>query len=180
MSTPPAKKKNSSSSLFMMMMGFVLTMFSSPCVVMMIHDIIMGAENLSGAVGAGSFMAMVTLAGLLLFRMGWKLRNELPDTSLSAAREQAGLNAIREAGGEITVAGLALHSDLSIVEATAFLESLEAQGMAHSFVTTEGAISYRIPHLSGSHKSVDATENVFDFEEQEAPAEAPVEFTHKA
>ena len=136
-----------------MVTGVLMMAISFPCIASSAHDIIMGADKLSGAISAGSFFLMVAMLGAMLGFFGLKSYRKLNDPAakvISSVEERDLLKTIAAMGGEVSVAQLAMHSPLSIAEATAFLNRLEVDGVAYSSVNADAAIVYTLPSLAPS------------------------------
>lgn len=140
--SPPEKKSN----LGRYVMGGVGTLFSLvslPCVAAAIHDVITGAENMSGAVIMGVFFAGVLTVGFALLYFAFKPAKE--DGSAAREREQWVLDAARRAGGVLSAPELAVDSAMSVDQAEKALEAMRAKGIAQPDVNEMGQMIYVFP-----------------------------------
>ncbi len=174
----PGQQK--SVSVVQRVIGAVMVLFSAPCVVAAIHDIVTVAKNFNGALMMGVFFSIIMMMGIGLFAAGVKKKKKAEQShGLNERAERAVLQKIYTLGGEVTVPQLAAHSHLSTKGAQKFLQALEKDGLASSYVSSEGAIIYNVHHSDGS---IDADDEVFlgldDVEQQSQSQEAAATVGH--
>ncbi len=121
--------------------GMLVSIFSMPCVIAMIHDLIVGTDNITGALVVGTFCAGLAVFGFFLTYVA--LRKPKPVAfEVTREVERQILVVAKQARGRISAAELAMHSDLSVDESRRVLEHFELNGVATSHVTTTGDIVY--------------------------------------
>ena len=126
------------------LLGLLTIAFSFPCVLAMVHDIIMGVGDLLGAVMAGGFFSVVVLIGLFLVGLGF-VRGRANAETTQRLRETQVLTAAEARQGRLTIAELALEPELSVTESADILEAMERAGLAYSAVSEEGQVVYVFP-----------------------------------
>jgi hypothetical protein len=132
--------------LFKGMAGFFLVLFSTPCVVAMLHDLIVGGDHLVGAIAAGSFFSILLLAGLFLLYRAFRKPAERP-LYIEEHIERLVLHVARVHGGSLTQAQLAMSSSLTLEQARVILTEFERRGVVYSVITESGGMSYMFPDL---------------------------------
>lgn len=158
--------------------GAFLMLISAPCVVGMIHDVVTGADNLAGALIAGTFFSFLGVIGLAMTWWALKKPKKRPFV-LTPDREHKLLNLARAHDGVLTASLLAAESPLTLHEARKSLEMLEVGGFCHSIVTAAGGIAYHFPDLMpGGTRTQDDVRFDFDDEDVAAPSKQPAESKH--
>ncbi|TVR90019.1 MAG: hypothetical protein EA428_09260 [Spirochaetaceae bacterium] len=76
-----------------------------------------------------------------------RARREAEAQQIEGKREKQLLSIAREHNGRLSVALVALHSDLSLADADLLLQKLSAKGHAQMNVLDDGRIEYVIPDL---------------------------------
>lgn len=131
-----------------LMVGLVFLSCSTPCVVSMIHDLIVGAENLQGALFAGSFAAIIAVGGAYLMYAGFTSSRE-DQLVIDSDLERIVLRMAYDSGGILDPARMAMETELSLRQAEMVLEELEERGYARLQVTRDGTLEYVFPSLEG-------------------------------
>lgn len=126
--------------------GFFLILFSMPCVAMMIYDLMVGAENLSGAIGAGAFFSLISIAGLFLLFKAFQKPKKRP-LHIEERIERLVLQVARVHSGTLSQAQLAMGSSLTLEESAKILAEFERRGIVYSVVSTGGGMNYVFPDL---------------------------------
>lgn len=142
--------------------GMILMVISAPCVMAMVHDIITRADNLSGAIIAGTFFAMLGCVGFVMTYLGLK-KPKAEAFAMSSKLERRLLQFAREHEGRITVSQLAVESPMSVAECQKALHTLEMGNICRSELQTNGATVYLFPDFMPSDSSA-AT--MFDFDQR--------------
>ncbi|MEL6178907.1 MAG: hypothetical protein AAFS10_08130 [Myxococcota bacterium] len=150
-----------SNPVLLVVAGLAMLAASLPCVLAMTHDLIVGADNLVGALMAGGFAAVVAVAGLFLMVFAFLRYREQARTK-ERQRETVVLSQAQAYGGRLTVAELALDERLSIAESTEVLERLERLGLATSAVSEEGQVVYVFPAFDNPRDKLDTDIISFD------------------
>lgn len=161
----------STGQIVSLVVGVGLILMSAPCVVAMIHDIVTQADNLVGAITAGTFFIILGIIGGFMTWWGAK-KPAATAFRMDANVERRILHFARSHGGRVTVALLAAESPLSLSNCQAALESMELRGVCRSEFETSGALTYVFPDFV-----VDDPHDVaFDFERLETNrADRPAE-----
>jgi Fic family protein len=111
-------------------------------------------RNLTPIIGLGIFAFLfisILVVCLSIFKRSSKQIDQV-QTDLAEARKrkiekdrEENLFALAETqGGAVTAVEVARHTDMTLSEATAYLESLVKEGVAERDVSESGAITYRI------------------------------------
>ncbi|MFU8804741.1 MAG: hypothetical protein ACNA8W_13080 [Bradymonadaceae bacterium] len=127
--------------------GAFLVLFSMPCVAMMIHDIIVGTDNLAGAIGAGGFFGILATIGFFLIYLATRKPPERP-LQIDERTERMILHVARINEGKLTQAHLAMQSSLTLEQASIVLTEFERRGVAYSVVGHAGGMEYVFPDLA--------------------------------
>lgn len=135
---------------FLWIWSFTLTLISLPCVAMAIHDVIVGAPNMDGAVIVGVFMAVILAAGISLGVKARKASREVDALNIPEDLERYVLQLAQKGGGELSAATLALESKLNLDQSAHVLAEFEKRGHAYSVVVGEGSRRYIFPDLKAS------------------------------
>lgn len=146
--------------------GVVMILVSAPCVMAMIHDVITQADNLSGAIAAGTFFLVLGIIGGFMTWWGVK-RPKVTGFQFDSNMERRLLNFARDHQGRVTVSLLAAESPLSLADCQAALESMELRGVCRSEFETSGALTYIFPDFVPVARDVS-----FDFPDEEESQQA--------
>jgi hypothetical protein len=141
---PEPKKK--STRLWAIFVGVGMVLFSSPCVIGMVHDLIVGTDNLAGALIAGGFFSLMMLAGIALAVYGLRKPGKKP-FAVTREIERHVLGVARQHGGRLTTSELALYTELSLDECGVVLDHLEMRDVARTHISDDGDIVYVFPHF---------------------------------
>lgn len=152
-----ALQKKKSNRRVKLVSGLILVLFSSPCVIAMLFDLITGADNLLGALMAGTFFTVLAALGIYLLVLGARTPAE-DELIIDANLERKVLRLAQGNDGRLTPAHLTMESMLSLDEAEEVLVELERQGHAQSSVTRGGAVEYVFPSLE-TGTTLDALES---------------------
>lgn len=197
MTRPPAKDNKTGrivSGIFGTLMGLV----SLPCVLATVADIAQGTDNVTGALILGSFFSLTGLLSLFMLyyaAFGWKKKDK--EWALEEWQERQILALAQREGGVLSIASLALNSQLSTEDAQKALEELERRQVATTWLDDAGALVYRFPafstgapaasHAGNQHQAdlnafdreLQQSNQTFDFSEPErAPNQAPQYHAH--
>lgn len=126
--------------------GLFLVATSVPCVAMAIHDVATGADNLTGAIVAGSFFAVLLIIGLggSVWGLSSRRRSSHGSTSTDSLEHRV-LVAAKELEGKLTPATLAVETGLSLDEAEKNLNQMVDRGIAETWVSSGGNLVYAFP-----------------------------------
>lgn len=149
-----------------MFIGAFLVLFSAPCIIGMIHDLVVGADNLVGALIVGSFFTIVAAIGIFTFWRGFRAPKTQP-LIIDAHLERQILQQAQQAGGILSVTALAMNSNLTLQQAEEALDEFHRRGFAQTTVSDSGTIEYAFPDLQN-----EVTLDDLDREIQQAVAEA--------
>lgn len=149
-----------------------MVLFSSPCVIATVHDLIVGADDIEGALMVGSFCTMTTAIGIFLLVFGLKSPREA-ELVMSADLEKRVLQSASQQGGFLTVPRLAMETDLSLAQSEAILDELSRRGYANPQVSSEGAVEYVFQEFR-SDRTLDELEFQIERAVAEAEEEQPV------
>ena len=124
--------------------GFMMMALSTPCVFAFAYDVfIAGTDNVQGATLIGVFCAFVAIAGAIVMRLS--LRRPVDSFSISRELERQVLQVARDHGGRLTVAELAVGTELNLDECKAILEHLESREAVRTHLSSEGHVVYVVP-----------------------------------
>lgn len=181
--------------------GTLIGLISLPMVIALFADLAMGADNITGALVAGTFFALTGLLSLFMLyfaAFGGKKKAKTAQWALEEWQERQILSLAQREGGVLSIASLALHSQLSTENAQKALEELERRQVATTWIDDAGALVYRFPAFSagaptasnaGNQHQADLaafdrelqqeSRQTFDFSEPEqAPNQAPHHHMH--
>lgn len=127
--------------------GSFLFLISAPCVIGMIYDLITGADNLGGAVVAGTFFGILGLFGAYLLVKGFRTPQE-GELLIDGNLEREVLYRARVHQGVLTVPRLAMETSLTLADAEVLLSELHRQGYAQADLSSEGVLEYHFPDLA--------------------------------
>ncbi len=139
-------QKKSTFRVHKMVAGFVLMTFSMPCVLSMIYDFIVVADNLEGALIVGTFAMGIAAAGGYLLYLGFSAPGKY-ELVVTAEVEREVLRMAHSQGGRLAPTRLTMNSNLSLDEAELVLEELQTRGYARLSVTDDGTLEYTFPSL---------------------------------
>ena len=125
-----------------------MVLFTSPCIVMMIYDLIVMADNLEGALLVGIPSILIAAVGLFLLRAGFKTPAE-DQLIIDGRLERTVLHLAQKSEGRLAPAQLTMATGLSLDQAEQVLQELESKGHAYMSVTDEGLLEYAFPSLAG-------------------------------
>jgi hypothetical protein len=161
----------------MAVMGFFLTAVSAPCTVGMIHDVVTGQHNLVGALIVGGFFAILLMGGLGLLYGAWRLKPTQAPAHDYRQMERAVLHIAQRQRGIVTVADVALHTQLTTQEGQQLLETLVKQGTAQLEIGQQGELLFMFPSFRREDTNFPRDNNVsFGFE----GADGEVQHDHHA
>ena len=141
-----ALQKKKTNRVPMIVIGAVMMLFSAPCVLSSLHEILIVGTNVEGALIVGSFCLLTGLGGAALATMGWKKSSDAT-LIIDSRLENIVLSRVTEAGGQITVGRLASQTNLTLTEAELLLNELTRRGHANPMVSPSGAMEYHFPDL---------------------------------
>ena len=124
--------------------GLLVIALSLPCVLAMCHDVMVGADNLVGALMAGGFAGVIVVIGLVFIGIAVQAHHERGRIARHE-RERVVLQAARQHGGHLTVAELAVDSGLTVAESAALLDHMERVDLAQGAVSDAGQVVYVFP-----------------------------------
>ena len=124
--------------------GLLVIALSLPCVLAMCHDVMVGADNLVGALMAGGFAGVIVVIGLVFIGIAAQSHHERGRIARHE-RERVVLQAARQHGGHLTVADLAVDSGLTVAESAALLDQMERVDLAQGAVSDAGQVVYVFP-----------------------------------
>lgn len=160
------KQARSKPQLASALIGAFLTITSLPCVVAMIHDLVVGAGDLTGALVAGTFFIGLGALGIAMFWYGAirkpdGLAIEGPSERISVEKQV--LQVAKNHGGKLTIADLVVETNLSVGEAEHALSELEMQNVATSHVSSSGQLVYEFGgFLTNKNRAIDPLRHSMD------------------
>lgn len=184
---PPDTKASSRRRVLMGIVGTVLGLPSFPCVAMALYDLFFGlGDNVSGMIGLLVIFGFTAfLSAILLVKAFRGAAEEAKASEFSVTREweRRILEVARTHQGELSVAQLAVDTNLTIEESRLALDTMIERGAANLEVSEYGDTFYQFPTFvpkdrpPGSsdlddfdRRLSDARESVaFDFEEAQQP-----------
>lgn len=146
-----ALEKKNTYRLPMIAGGTILVLFSSPCIIAMVYDLIVGADNIEGALMVGSFCTMTAIIGALLVGLGLKSPKEAT-LVINSELERQVLTLASEGEGALTVPQLAMKTELSLAQSERVLDELSRRGYADATVLSGGAMEYVFRDLQENHR----------------------------
>lgn len=167
--------KRSPAQILSIVFGLIMVLVSTPCVIGMVHDLVVGTDNLSGALIAGGFFTLLALVGIGLTIFGIRKPRAKPFTVTRSLERQV-LGVAREHGGRLTTSELALYTEINLDECDAVLRHFEMRDVARSHVSDGGDIVYVFPHFDVDKQAAfDPTDDevVFDRELAEEEQDEP-------
>lgn len=198
MARPPTKN-NKTGRIVSGVFGTLMGLVSLPCVLAMVADLAQGTDNVTGALIVGSFFTLTGILSLfMLYYAAFGGKKKETPWALEEWQERQILSLAQREGGVLSIASLALHSQLSTENAQKALEELERRQVATTWIDDAGALVYRFPAFSagaptasnaGNQHQADLaafdrelqqeSRQTFDFSEPEqAPNQAPHHHMH--
>ncbi|RAL23030.1 hypothetical protein DL240_09085 [Lujinxingia litoralis] len=142
-------------------LSFALSLVSLPSLAGAVYDIVIGAENMKGAIMAGLFMALILALGVFLGRLALRSHQASKRVTITEELERMVLQLARASHGEISASDIALGTRLNLEQAAEVLAVMELRGHAYSTVSTEGSRRFVFPDLRSSARQESDEERVF-------------------
>lgn len=192
--------KRSPAQILSAIFGFMMMAVSAPCVLAMLNDLfIVGTDNTTGALIIGTFMAFVGVAGLAMMVFGFKKPVERPIGATDQAQksglrdafdvldfereivsqdlEREVLKLARAHHGRLTVADIAVETDLRLDESKRLMEYMVRCDAAQTHLTDGGNVVYVFPGFATDKLSaVNPLDDMAMFDRELARSEENVVF----